>query len=159
MIKQNNYFVKKQVKVEFSVTEHADFGAVDAGELKVGSYGLGVYLPDNAIITNCFYDVITTFTTAGTDAGTLSLDANTAGDLKAAIAVSNASNVYDAGLHACLPGNYALDGNALTAIAMAAAEASSFIKLTAERELTVRLATQDFTAGKMIIYLEYVVSE
>lgn len=42
---------------------------------------------------------------------------------------------------------------------MAAAEASSFIKLTAERELTVRLATQDFTAGKMIIYLEYVVSE
>jgi len=79
MIKQHNYFVKKQVKVEFSVTEHASFAS---GELATGSYGLGVYIPDNAIITNCFYDVLTTFVDADDDSATIALTANSAGDLR-----------------------------------------------------------------------------
>jgi len=156
MIKQHNYFVKKQVKVEFSVTEHPSFAS---GELATGSYGLGVYLPDNAIITNCFYDVLTTFVDGDDDSATIALTANSAGDLKAAIAISDGGNVWDQGLHGCLPGNWALDGNALTAIAMAAARSGSFVKTTAERELTVTVADDALTAGKMVIYLEYVVSE
>lgn len=131
--------------------------SANTGERTVAAHGLGVYIPDNAIITNAWIDVITTFTTAGADAGTIAVMVQGAGDLTAAIAVSAAGDVWDAGIHGCLPGSYAeatVAGD--TAILDAARKAASYIKLTAEREITVTVATQALTAGKMVVYVEYV---
>lgn len=133
--------------------------SANTGERTVAAHGLGVYIPDNAIVINAWFDVITTFTSA-TDAATLALMVNAAGDLKAAIAISAAGDVYDAGLHGCLPGSYAeatVAGD--TAILDAARKAASFIKLTAEREITVTVAVEALTAGKMIVYVEYVLGD
>jgi len=124
----------------------------------IAAHGLGVYLPTKAIITNAWVDVITTFTSA-TDAATIALKAQNAGDLTAALAISDASNIWDAGIHGCLPGSYAeatVAGD--TAVLDAARKAASFIKLTAERELTATVAVEALTAGKAVIYVEYVVS-
>lgn len=132
--------------------------SANTGERTVAAHGLGVYIPTKAIVTKAWYDVVTTFTSAGADAGTIALKVQDADDLKAAIAISAAGDVWDAGLHACLPGKYALDGNALSAIEMAAADAASMIKTTAERELTATVAGQALTAGKLVLFVEYVIS-
>jgi hypothetical protein len=133
--------------------------SANTGERTIAAHGLGVYIPDNAIITNAWFDVITTFTSA-TDAATIALMAQSAGDLKAAIAISAAGDVYDAGIHGCLPGSYAeatVAGD--TAILDAARKAASYIKLSAEREITVTVAVEALTAGKMVIYVEYVLGD
>src|SRR5678809_1100409 len=71
------------------------------GERTIAAHGLGVYLPTKAIIINAWVDVVTTFTSA-TDAATIALKVEGTGDLTAAIAISDASNVWDAGVHGCL---------------------------------------------------------
>lgn len=124
----------------------------------IAAHGTGVFLPAKAVITSFWWDVITTFTTASADAGTIAVSAQSANDLVAAIAVSAAGDVWDAGMHAGKPGNYALDGNALTQIAAGAALSASWLKLTAEREIVVTVAGQVLTAGKMNLYVEYFIS-
>ena len=114
--------------------------AVDGGA--IGSINLGAIIPDKAIITRTFYDVITTFTTAGADAGTIALTSEGAGDIKAAIAVSDAGNPWDAGRH---------DGIQAGAVA-------NFIKTTAARQLVLTIAGQVVTAGKLVLFAEYIVS-
>ena len=101
--------------------------------------------------------MITTFTSA-TDAGTIAVAAQSAGDIRAAIAISNGTNVWDAGVTGSIVGNAALDGNARTAIAAGAAEAAAVIKCTAERELVATVAVEVLTAGKAVIHAEYILS-
>lgn len=143
------------------VVAEFDPGA-NAAERTVAAHGLKRFVPDNSIIVGGHVDVLETLTSnAGTDAATLALSIEGADDLIAAIAISDASNVWDAGLRGILPGNYALDGAALTAIAMAAALAGSFIKTTASREVTVTVAVEalDTSAGKLKIFIFYLPSE
>ena len=124
----------------------------------IAAHGLGIYIPTKAIIINAWVDVITTFTSA-TDAATIALKVEGTGDLRAAIAISDASNVCDAGLHGLLAGSYAeatVAGD--TAILDAARKAASFIKTTAEREIIATVAVEALTAGKAIVFVEYVVS-
>lgn len=125
----------------------------------IAAHGLGVYLPANAVVTNAWYDVPTTFTSA-TDAATIALKFESTGDLKAALAISDASNVWDSGIHGCLPGSYAeatVAGD--TAILDAARKAASYVKTTAVRELTATVAVEALTAGKLNLYVEYVISD
>lgn len=127
----------------------------------VAAHPLGVYLPDNAIITRAWYDVITTFTSAGADAGTIALKAQSADDLVAAIAISDGTTVWDAGVRGCLPlaPNLGADAAHDTQLEVIALMAALQIKLTAERELTATVAVQALTAGKLVLYVEYVLSE
>ena len=133
----------------------------NTSERAVGAHGLGVYLPDNAIITNAWYDVITTVTTASTDSGTIALHVQSAGDLVAAIAVSNASNVWDAGVHGTLVSapNLGADAAHDTALEVIALYAALPIKMTAEREITATVAVAALLTGKVRIFVEYVISE
>jgi len=124
----------------------------------VAAHGLGVHLPDNAIITRAWYDVVNTFTSAG-DTATIALHAQSANDLIDALAINGTGDIWDIGLHQCLPNNFALDGNALTQINMGIAVDATMIKLTAERELTATVASQALTAGKLVLYVEYVISD
>lgn len=122
----------------------------------VASHGTGVILPKNAVITNAYYRVNTTFTSAD-DSATIALTSGQgAGDLKAAIAISDASNVWDAGIRGCLPGSYAertVAGD--TAILDAASKAGSYIGLTANREVAVVVAVQALVSGKLTLVIEY----
>jgi hypothetical protein len=115
------------------------------GGKAIASYGLGVILPDNAIITRSWYDVITTFTSAGADAGTiaLSIPTNDVAGIVAATAISAGGNIWDAGLHEGIQ-----DG----------AATNMSVKTTAARELTADVAVQDLTAGKLVLFCEYVIS-
>ena len=110
----------------------------------IASHGLGVTLPDNAIITRSWYEVITTFTSA-TDAATIALGIPTddVAGIKAAIAISNGANPWDAGLVEGIQ-----DGTA----------AAFTVKTTAARELTADVAVEALTAGVAILFCEYVIS-
>jgi len=74
----------------------AQFDATGSDKV-IGTYGLGVTIPGNAIILRAYYDVLTTFTSAG-DTATIALGVPTDGDIVAAIAINDGSNPWDAGL-------------------------------------------------------------
>ena len=147
----HEFLTKRVAKATFDAT----------GGKAIGAYGTGLRLPKGAIVTDCFYNVRTTFTTAN-DSGTIALHVQSANDIKAAIAISAAGDVWDAGLRCGLLGSPAVGSNASTldagtALLYTAKKASSLLLLTANREVTVTVAVQDLTAGVMDIYVEYVV--
>jgi hypothetical protein len=132
--------------------------SANSGERTVAAHGLGVYIPDNAVITNVFVDVVTTFTSASADAGTIALHAQAADDIVAAIAISDASNVWDAGIHGSKLGypNLGADAAHDSALEVAALFAGVMLKTTAEREITATVAVAALTAGKAVVYVEYI---
>lgn len=128
-----------------------------ASNKTIAAHGLGVYLPIGAVVVRALYQVKTTFASA-TSAGTIALKATGTGDLVAAIAISDASTPWTAGLHGALPGNSAeatVAGD--TAILAAARAAGSYLgPMSAEKELTATVAVEALTAGKLILWVEYV---
>ena len=67
-----------------------------------------------------------------------------------AIAIVDGSNPYDAGIHDVVnAANVAEDSD----------DPSKYLKLTDAREISFVIATQNFTAGKLIVFVEYYVSE
>src|SRR5215210_3088614 len=134
--------------------------SANTAQRPIAAYGLGVYLPTKAIITNVFVDVVTTFTSA-TDAATIALKAQAADDIVAAVAISTAGDVWDAGIHGSKIGypNFGADAAHDSAVEVAALFAASMLKLTAARELTATVAVEALTAGKANIYVEYVLSD
>ena len=149
----SDFLNKRLIAVVFDTAANDSAGTSNK---TVAAHPTGVFIPDNAIITNAFYEVNTTFTSS-TDGATIAIMTEGAGDVKAGIAISDATNVWDAGIHAGLPGNFALDGNALTAIAMAAAKSASYIKVDGQEEVTFTVGVEALTAGKLTLYIEYVV--
>ncbi|WP_139020721.1 hypothetical protein [Bradyrhizobium sp. ORS 285] len=149
-VKQTGVTVPKIAVATYDVSGGADGTA--------GSHGLKVYIPAKAIITAAWVDVVTTFASANSTA-TLAVQVESSGDLIAASAINAAGNPWNAGIHGCLPGNFALDGNALTQVGMAAAGAASDIKTTAVREITIVTGVQTLTAGKANVFVEYVQSD
>lgn len=124
------------------------FAALNAATSGV-AVTLGTAIPNKAIIQQVYYNVTTTFLDNGTagnlDTSTLSIGANTAVDLKAAIAISNGANAWDAGIGAGIPLG--------TAATMVKTTASRFINVTWTH------GTGDSTAlvaGAMDIYIQYV---
>ena len=93
-------------------------------------------LPDNAIITQAWIDVVTAPTSGGS--ATMALTVQSAGDIKAALAVASWT-----GIVACVP----------------VGTAASAIKLTAERKVTMAIAVAALTAGKIKVFVEYIQSE
>lgn len=111
-----------------------DFATMGGGS--VGTIELGVSLPDNAIVTKSYIDVLTA--PAGVGA-TIAIRTESAADIKAATAIASYSG-FVAGEQT---------GSGVTA----------FVKTTAERALGINIANTALTAGKFKVYLEYVVSE
>jgi hypothetical protein len=132
-----------------------------AANSTVATHPLGVYVPINSIITRAWYEVKTAFTTASSNTGTIGLYVKTAGDCVAAIAVSDASTPYAAGMHGCLPGNpaEATVAGDTTVLAAARAAASYIAPLSAEGQLTAVVGLHALTAGRLIFYVEYVPGE
>jgi hypothetical protein len=127
-----------------------------------GAHNLGVYIPDDAIILRAWYDVVTAFTSDDNSA-TIKLGLVTQNDacFVAAIAISDASTPWDAGVHGTLIGAPVLGAESAhdTALEVAALLAAVTLKTTAERELVLTSATQTLTAGKLNLFVEYVISD
>lgn len=101
-----------------------------------------VTLPDNAVCTAVTYDVITTCISAGADAGTIALTLPTDGALTTAIAISDGTNPWDAGVHLA---------SVITPLA---------VKTTAARAIGITVAGgNDLTAGKIVFAVDYYVSQ
>ena len=118
--------------------------AVDGGG--TGAHGLGATIPDNSIVTRSWYEVLTTFQSPTTDAATIALGIPTddAAGILAAVDINDGGNPFDAGLHEGIQ-----DG----------AAANFTTKTTAARELTLTIGVEDITAGAMVVFCEYVVSD
>lgn len=116
--------------------------AVDGGTAT--AHGLGVTIPDNAIIVGGFYDVITTFTSPTTDDATLAIHVEGANDIVNAVAIDTGTP-WDAGQQAIIP--------------KANTPESTGVKTSAAREITVTIGVEAITAGKLVIWLYYVVSD
>ena len=147
------------VRVAQAVFDTAGTDSSGVANTTIAAHGLGVFLPSKAVIVDAWIDVVTTFADGASDNATMALSCQSANDLTSAIAISDASNVWDAGLHGTKVGNWALDGNSLSQVAMAAARAATFLKLTAERELTMTVAVHALTAGKGVVYVAYVLGD
>lgn len=111
----------------------------------VGTHGLGVYLPDNAVVTSVYYDVVTTFTDGADDSATIALGLETQDTdaFLAAAAISAGGNPFDAGIHRGIQDD----------------TAANAVKTTAERQIVAVVADDTLTAGKMNIFVEYFVSD
>lgn len=130
----------KAYKVE-SLNKGVAVGTFDAtGGKNIGAYSMGAKVPAKAMITRAWYKVTTTFTSAGADAGTIAIHAESADDIVAAIAISNGGNPWDAGKH---------EGIEIDTAATA-------VETTADRTLTVTVGAQNLTAGKLVLWVEYV---
>lgn len=124
----------------------------------IAAHTLGEYIPSGAVITGAYVDVVTTFTSA-TDAATIAIKVQSAGDAVAAIAISDASNVWDSGIHGTLfnAPNLGADAAHDSALEVIALDAATKIKTTAVREITATVAVEVLTAGKAYIYVEYMI--
>lgn len=96
-----------------------------------------IELPNKAIITQSYMDVITACTSAG-GAGTIALGVNTTTDIKAAVDADTLSGVV-----ANIP----------------VGVAANMVKLTAARKLALTIGTEALTAGKFNVFLEFVISD
>lgn len=98
----------------------------------VGAIRTGIFIPNNAVINFGYAKVLTTLTSGG--AATISVDLNSTGDLVAALAVASWT------------ANTVIEGVDLI-VAM--------IEATADREVTLTIATAALTAGKFLYTLHY----
>lgn len=107
----------------------------------VASHPQNVFIPANAVITRAYYVVNTAFTSASGNTGTIAITDQTAGDIKAAVAVSDAT----------LVGAGAND-------TIVSGAATTHIINTAERQLTFTVAVAALTAGKLTLVVEYYIA-
>lgn len=110
-----------------------------------GDIGLCVTLPANAIITRSWYTVLTTFTSADDSATVaISIPTDDVAGIVGAVAIGTEGNAWDEGHHEGIQTGTVANFSEQT---------------TAARELTLTVGVQDLTAGKLILFCEYVICE
>lgn len=103
---------------------------------------LGSKLPNNAVITNAYYEVINAFASAGAAIIALGIRVDDVSGLKAFTAYNDSS--FNAGFHQCIP-----DGTV----------ANFTNKTTAEQSIIITIGTAPVTSGKLRIWADYILSE
>lgn len=145
---------KRLVKLEF---DHAGTDSAGVSNATVAAHPTGVFIPDNAIVIDAFYEVSETFTSA-TNAATIALHLEGANDLVSATTLG-AGTVWAAGIRGTLAGSPILGDDAAhtDAIMFAALKAASFIKVAGQEEITFTVGNAEtLTAGHLTLYVEYV---
>lgn len=128
-----------------------------------GTILLPTYIPVNALVTNAYYDVITTFTSVTADAAVIALQITSANDLVAGLSIATAGDIWDAGIRGTLAGagttTLAEAGpNTRTRIVNAADIAAGSLLVTADSQPAVVVTTDVLTAGELNLFIEYVFS-
>jgi hypothetical protein len=113
--------------------------AVDGGA--IGTIGLGVFFPDNAVVNQSAFDILTTHTSAG-DIATIAVT-STDVTIDAAVAIGTGTP-WDAAIR---EGDHQVDTD------------TTWEKTASEQELNVVIAVEAVTAGKMVIFANYWISE
>lgn len=108
----------------------------------VSTISLDQGIPDNAVITRAWYEVLTPPTSSGAATIALGVATNDADGIKTATAYNDAS--FNAGFHDGTP-----DGTAT----------NFTTKTTASRKIVLVIAGANLTAGKIKVYAEFIVSE
>ena len=108
------------------------------GEGAVGAHGLGVYLPADAIVRQAWFQIVEQFTDNGS--GTIALSCATANDIYSAADITGQS------------------ANAIIA-GVPTGVAATMFHTEAGCELTATVATASHNAGKLVLFVDYVVSE
>lgn len=129
------------VKLATATFDTAGVDSSGVSNLSIGTHGLGVYLPINAIITKAWYHVKTAFTAASNGAF-ISFKAQSNNDLLAATIVTDGV-LGTTGMKAAVP----------------VGTAATMIRCTAERELTAVVATEALVLGKATLFVEYAISD
>jgi hypothetical protein len=151
----------EMVKGVWDITSN---GSLAAGALSYGcnttTAGGGqsgkVIIPEGALITRAWTYCETAVSDDGDNSTTLALGYSGAtGAFIAAVACNTVQ--YAAGIGMTLVDNYALDGNALTALNMGIARDATLLHTTADVELLLTLSDDHvIDAGKLTLYVEYV---
>ena len=151
MANANEFLNKRVLKCTYDV-------AVNGGTDNT-TYTIG-YVPAGAIITGGYGIVRTAFDDGADESTTLSIGYATTNAGLMAAAAGSALNAITNKAFTLLPGQPVLGADAEhdTAAEVAALVAASYIVTTTRTAITVTLSNDtDFTAGKIDIYLEYVV--
>lgn len=129
--------IKGLIRAEYNFA--TDGGTAGTVNLRNGN------IPDNAILTNVWYDVLTSLQSA-TDASQIALgiQVNDINGIIAPTAISAGGNIWDQGFHSSI-----VDGQA----------ANFANKTTDERNIQLSIIGEALTAGKINIFAEYVISE
>lgn len=131
-----------------------------------GAIGTGLVIPKGAIVTNVYMDVITTckswdgaWGAGNEDKATLALHLLSANDVLSAIAIEDATNMLDSGIHGTLLGwpNLGADAAHDSQVEVAALYAATALKMTSDAELTATVAVDPISQGKIDVYVEYFV--
>mgnify|MGYP003119644422 CR=1 FL=1 len=149
--------LKRVARAKF---DHADFGNLAAADIVKS----GVFIPEGALITRAWYYVETTFSGGGGDAATIKLGLTSDDDeFVAALAISDGTNIWDAGFHGTLVGFGGVESgdNAETAIENAASDSATFYHVTQDGgdEIMITIGTNTVTAGKMYVFVEYYMTD
>jgi len=114
-----------------------------SGDRTAAAHSSSETLPDNAVVVRSYYYVATTFTSAA-DTATISIGYATddVAGIVAAIAINDGTNPWDAGWHEGI--------QVYTAATFSEA-------CTAARAIDFTVAVQALTAGKLTLFLEYVI--
>lgn len=151
MANANEFLNKRVLKCTYDVAVN---GGVDNTTYTIG------YVPAGAIITGGYGIVRTAFDDGADESTTLSIGYATTNAGLMAAAAGSALNAITNKAFTLLPGQPVLgaDADHDTAAEVAALVAASYIVTTTRTAITVTLSNDtDFTAGKIDIYLEYVV--
>lgn len=151
MANANEFLNKRVLKCTYDVAVN---GGVDNTTYTIG------YVPAGAIITGGYGIVRTAFDDGDDESTTLSIGYATTNAGLMAAAAGSALNAITNKAFTLLPGQPVLGADAQhdTAAKVAALVAASYIVTTTRTAITVTLSNDtDFTAGKIDIYLEYVV--
>jgi len=111
-------------------------------------------IPDNAIVTDVYYDVVSAVLSGG--AAQIAIDINTdaAGIVAAAVLGTNGT----VGLHCSSVGEI-LVVNGENALVTAARRQGSYIKTAAARTIDLPITVAPLTAGRLHVYVSFFISE
>jgi len=136
--------MRKVAKVVFTFNLKDSTGTKNS-IVGVHSAKVAAIIPEKAIVTHVWYDVVNTFTSS-TDAATIGISLQGSGNILAPVAISNGANAFDAGFHDTL--------------IHLPTDLSHFLKMTENRKVLFTVGGgQSLTAGKLVLFVEYVVSE
>lgn len=110
------------------------------GGSTIAAHGTGLVIPAGCNLTRVLYRVLTTFTSA-TDAGTIALSVVSANDVVSAAAISTGTT---------------WDATALPVATIVTHTVSTNFAVTTAAELMATVAVEALTAGKMVIFAEWV---
>jgi len=143
------------------------------GAVKSTENGENAVIPSGAVVTDAWYEIETTLQSddgavggGNADDATIALHIEGANDLVSAIAISDASNVWDDGMQGTLAGSPSLDSGESevtditdqTNLVYAGKRAESFIQTTEDRPITFTIANDAYLhAGKVNVYVKYII--